>query len=51
MADRNYATGIIIHENIKGMENVEILDDSITPVPGTLQGGFKVAGIRKNLWV
>lgn len=50
IVDRNNETGKIIYENIRGMENVEILKDAITPVPGTLQGGFRVVGIRKDMW-
>lgn len=47
---KNDATGTIIYKNIAGMEYVEILKDPMTPMPGTLQGGFKVVGIRKELW-
>ncbi len=45
-----YDAGVIIYKQIVGMEYVEILKDPMTPIPGTLQGGFKVVGIRKELW-
>lgn len=48
--DRDDEAGTIIYKNIVGMEYVEILKDPMTPVPGTLQGGFKVVGIRRDLW-
>lgn len=50
IVDKNRDTGTIIYEKIVGTEYVEILKDAMTPVPGTLQGGFKVIGIRKELW-
>lgn len=50
ITDKNYETGIIIHQNIVDMEYVEVLKDPMTPVPGTLHGGFKVVGIRRELW-
>lgn len=50
IVNKNYETGIIIYQNIVGMEYVEILKDAMTPVPGTLHGGFKVVGIRRELW-
>lgn len=50
IVDRSDDTGKIIYQNIVGMEYVEILKDPMTPVPGTLQGGFKVVGIRRELW-
>jgi hypothetical protein len=50
IANKNYDTGTIIYRNIAGMEYVEILKDAMTPIPGTLHGGFKVAGIREELW-
>ncbi len=49
--DKNNETGRIIYEKINGhMEYVEILDDPMNPIPGTLQGGFKVKGIMRDLW-
>lgn len=49
--DRNDETGKIIYEKIFGhIEYVEILDEPMDPIPGTLQGGFKVVGIRQDLW-
>ncbi len=45
IVDKNENSGKMIHEKIGGMENVEILKNSMTPVPGTLQGGFEVKGI------
>ena len=47
---KNNDTGTIIYKNIAGMEYVEILKDPMTPMPGTLQGGFQIKGIRKELW-
>lgn len=47
---KTYDTGIIIYKEITGMEYVEILKDPTTPLPGTLQGGFKVVGIKRELW-
>jgi hypothetical protein len=32
------------------MEYVEILKEPMTPLPGTMQGGFRVKGIRRELW-
>lgn len=32
------------------LEYVKILKDYMIPMPGTLQGGFKVVGIRIELW-
>lgn len=31
------------------IEHIEILKGQMTAVPGILQGGFKVVGIRKEL--
>ena len=50
IVDKNNETGTIIYKNIVGMEYVEVLKDAMTPVPGTLQGGFQVKGIRRELW-
>jgi hypothetical protein len=50
IVNKNYETGMIIYQNIVGMEYVEILKDAMTPLPGTFHGGFKVAGIRRELW-
>ncbi len=50
IVDKNYDTGIAIYKNIVGTEWVEILKEPMTPVPGTLQGGFGVVGIRRELW-
>lgn len=50
--DKNNETGRIIYEKINGhIEYVEILDEPMNPIPGTLQGGFKVKGIMRDLWV
>lgn len=49
--DRNNNTGKVIHEKIRGyIEYVEVLKDPMNPIAGTLQGGFEVKGIRKELW-
>jgi hypothetical protein len=49
--DKNNETGRIIYEKISGhMVDIEILDEPMNPLPGTLQGGFKVKGIRRELW-
>ena len=48
--DRSYETGMIIYPDMVGMEYVDILKDPTTPLPGTLHGGFKVVGIRRELW-
>lgn len=49
--DKNNETGKIIFEKINGhMEYVEILNDPMNPIPGTLQGGFEVKGIMRDLW-
>lgn len=50
IADRVYDAGVIIYTKIVGMEYVEILREPMTPLPGTLQGGFEVRGVRKDLW-
>ena len=50
IVSKNNETGTIIYKNIAGMEYVEILKDPMTAVPGTLQGGFQVKGIRRELW-
>ncbi len=47
---RSYETGMIIYPKMVGMEYVEILKDPMSPLPGTLHGGFKVVGIRRELW-
>lgn len=49
--DKSNDTGKIIYEKISGrMEHVEILDEPMNPIPGTLQGGFEVKGVRRELW-
>ena len=50
IAEKEYETGVIIYTQIVKMEYVEILKEPMTPMPGTLQGGFKVKGIRRDLW-
>lgn len=50
ISDRCYDTGKIIYEQIVGMKYVDVLKEPMTVIPGTLQGGFKVVGIRKELW-
>ncbi len=50
IAKKEYETGIIIYNQIAKMEYVEILKEPMTPLPGTLQGGFRVKGIRRELW-
>lgn len=50
IANRVYDAGVIIYTKIVGMEYVEVLKEPMTPLPGTLQGGFKVKGIRRELW-
>lgn len=50
ITDKDYDANVIIYTKIAGMEFVEILKDAMTPLPGTLQGGFKVKGIRRELW-
>lgn len=50
--DKNNETGRIIYEKINGhIEDIEILDEPMNPIPGTLQGGFKVKGIMRDLWI
>jgi len=50
IANRVYDSGVIIYTKIAGMEYVEILKEPMTPLPGTLQGGFEVRGIRRDIW-
>lgn len=50
IVDKVYEAGVIIYTQIVGMEYVEVLREPMTPVPGTLQGGFRVKGIRRDLW-
>lgn len=50
IVDKEYDTGVIIYTQISKMEYVEILKEPMTPIPGTLQGGFGVVGIRRDLW-
>jgi hypothetical protein len=50
IVDRNSETGMIICSDMIDIEYVEILKDPTTPIPGTLHGGFKVIGIRRELW-
>lgn len=50
IVNRSYETGIIIYPDMVGIEYVEILKEPTTPIPGTLHGGFKVVGIRRELW-
>ena len=47
---KSYEAGIIIHTKMVNMEYVEILKEPMSPLPGTLHGGFKVTGIRRDLW-
>lgn len=50
--DKNNETGRIIYEKISGhIENIEVLDEPMNPIPGTIQGGFKVKGIMRDLWI
>jgi hypothetical protein len=50
IANRVYDAGVIIYTEIVDMEDVEVLKEPMTPLPGTLQGGFQVKGIRRELW-
>lgn len=50
IVNKEYDVGEIIYTQIANMEYVEILKEPTTPLPGTLQGGFKVKGIRRELW-
>lgn len=50
IANRVYDAGVIIYTKIADIEYVEILKEPMTPLPGTLQGGFEVRGIRRDLW-
>ncbi len=50
VVDRSYETGMIIYPDMVGVEYVEVLKEPTTPMPGTLHGGFKVVGIRRELW-
>lgn len=50
ISSKDYDAGVIIYTQIVGMEYVEILKEPMTPLPGTLQGGFEVRGIRRDLW-
>lgn len=45
IANKNKNTGAIIYNEISKMQDVEILKNAMTPIPGTLQGGFRVVGI------
>jgi hypothetical protein len=47
---KSYESGMIIYPSMVGMEYVEILKEPMSPLPGTLHGGFKVVGIRRELW-
>jgi hypothetical protein len=47
---KSYEAGMIIYPNMVGMEYVEVLKEPMSPLPGTLHGGFKVIGIRRELW-
>ncbi len=51
IANKEYDAGVIIYTQIAGMEYVEVLKEPMTPLPGTIQGGFQVKGIRKDLWI
>ncbi|RLG16737.1 hypothetical protein DRN69_00185 [Candidatus Pacearchaeota archaeon] len=45
---KNNESGYIIHNNLNNKENIEIFSkQGQTPVPGSLQGGFLVRGIRR----
>lgn len=49
--DKNKETGKIIYEKISGhMEYVEVLKEAMNPIAGTIQGGFQVKGIMRDLW-
>lgn len=50
IANKEYDAGVIIYTQIAGMEYVEVLKEPMTPLPGTMQGGFRVKGIRRELW-
>ena len=50
IVNKSYEAGMIIHPAMVGMEYVEILKEPMSPLPGTLHGGFKVVGIRRELW-
>lgn len=50
IANKEYDAGVIIYTQIANMEYVEILKEPMTPLPGTMQGGFRVKGIRRELW-
>ncbi len=50
--DKNNETGRIIYEKINGhIEDIEILNEPMSPIPGTIQGGFQVKGIMRDLWI
>ena len=49
IVNRNKETGKIIHLHIKDMPCVEIMRDPMTVIPGTIQGGFDVIGILKDV--
>ena len=51
IVNRSYESGMIIYPDMVGMEYVEILKEPMSPLPGTLHGGFKVVGIRRELWI
>jgi len=50
IVNKSYDAGMIIYPAMVGMEYVEILKEPMSPLPGTLHGGFKVVGIRRELW-
>jgi hypothetical protein len=50
IVEKNYEIGMIIYSKMVGIDCVEILKDPMTPIPGTIHGGFQVKGIRKELW-
>lgn len=45
IVERNDESGKIIYNDIRGMPNVEILKEPMTPIPGVLQGNFEVVEI------
>lgn len=47
---KEYEAGVILYTKIAKMEYLEILKEPMSPVPGSFQGGFRVKGIRRDLW-
>lgn len=44
LVDRTNETGRVIFKYIRCIDNVEVHKEVMTPIPGTLQGGFEVKG-------